>query len=409
MRPTQGPKGMGPRGEVITLGCRVNQWDGAWIAQMLRGVPEPVVVLNTCAVTHKAVRDARKMLSRIRRKNPGARVVVTGCAATVETWEGVEVVPKEDLPRFFGVRRPTLVDPLGHRTRPVVKVQDGCDFRCTFCIVPHVRGKSRSRPMDVVLQEVRRLVERGVREVVVAGVELGSWGKEWRYRLYHLAQALAALPGNFRVRFSSLLPIHLEERLVDLMADRPDRFAPHLHLPLQSASERVLRAMRRPYHLRTYVRKLEYALDRLWPVGIGVDVIAGFPTERDEDFMATYRFLEDYPFAYFHVFEFSPREGTPAASLPPLPPAVRRARVQALLALDRRKRRAFLEHLVGRAVDVVVEREEGEMGWGTSGEFARVRIPARIPVGSRVALRGKAVDETSLCLVAETHRGVPAS
>lgn len=368
---------------------------------MLQYQSEPLVVLNTCAVTHKAVRDARKILSRIHRQQPGSRVVVTGCAATLESWKHAEVVPKEELPRYFGVRRPTLVDPIGHRARPAVKVQDGCDFRCTFCIVPHVRGKSRSRPLEEILEEVRHLVDHGFHEVVIAGVELGSWGREMHQRLYDLAHALATLPGNFRVRFSSLLPIHIEARLIDLMADRPDRFAPHFHLPLQSASPRVLRDMKRPYHLRTYVRKLELILDRLWPVGIGVDLIAGFPTERDEDFWETYRFLEQYPFAYFHVFEFSPRRGTPAASLPPLPPGVRRGRVQALLALDREKRIDFMSHLVDRPVDIVVERVKGGKGWGTAGEFVRVQIPHPVAPRQRITLRVNHVDESNLCVVTD--------
>lgn len=388
-----------PEKRVITLGCRVNQWDGAWISRMLEESGKPVWVLNTCAVTHKAVRDARKLLSRLKRTHPDAEVILTGCAARVERWEGVTVVDKEELPRVLGVRRPSLVDPLGHRTRPVVKVQDGCDFRCTFCIVPHVRGSSRSRPLPEILDEIRLLVDRGFREVVLAGVELGSWGREWRTRLVELARAIALLPGDFRVRFSSLLPIHLDEALVDLMADRPDRFTPHLHLPLQSASERVLRDMKRPYHLRTYVRKLKYVLDRLWPVGIGVDVIAGFPTETDRDFQETYDFLSSYPFAYFHVFEFSPRKGTPAAELPPLPAHVRKARVQALLALSREKRRAFLQELVGRGLDVVVERRKNGFSEGMTGEYARVRLPGGTP-GDRLRARGIGMDTEQLVLMA---------
>ncbi len=384
---------------MITLGCRVNQWDSAWIAGMLQESGKDLWVLNTCAVTHKAVRDARKLLSRLRRQHPGARVVVTGCAARLERWDGATVVEKEDLPRFLGVRRPTLVDPLGHRRRPVVKVQDGCDFRCTFCIVPHVRGRSRSRPLPEILAEIRKRVQQGFREVVLAGVELGSWGREERKRLVDLAREVARLPGDFRVRFSSLLPIHLDEDLVDLMADRPDRFSPHLHLPLQSASERVLRAMRRPYHLRTYVRRLEMVLDKLWPVGIGVDVIAGFPTETDRDFQETYEFLSRYPFAYFHVFEFSPREGTPAAALPPLPSHVRKARVQALLELSRRKRETFLRELVGRHVDVVVERPVPGGVEGTSGEYARVRLPGGVP-GGRIQARVEGMEARELVLVA---------
>jgi threonylcarbamoyladenosine tRNA methylthiotransferase MtaB len=365
---------------LVTLGCRVNQWDSQAIRQQYekkgyREVPleaQPsLVILNTCAVTHKAARDARKWISRIRRKHPEARVLVTGCLVPVETLDADEVVPKEAF-----LRTPTILDHFGHRHRPVVKVQDGCDFRCTFCIVPHVRGRSRSRSLQEILEEVRSLLSHGYQELVLAGVEIGSWGRETRTSLGDLAQALADLPGTFRVRFSSLLPIHLHERLLRLMHERPDRFAPHLHLPLQSGSERVLRAMRRPYHLRTFLRVLEQVRAWLPHAAVGTDVIAGFPGETDRDFMDTLRRLEEGGFAYLHVFEYSARKGTPAATLPQVPAHVRRARVRALLDLDARLRTRFLQSLRGRTTRILLEKPLSGSWWvGTTDEFARGKIP----------------------------------
>ena len=391
---------------LVTLGCRVNQWDSQAIRQQyerkgFREVPleaQPsLVILNTCAVTHKAARDARKWISRIRRTHPEARVLVTGCLVPVENLDADEVVPKETF-----LRSPTILDHFGHRHRPVVKVQDGCDFRCTFCIVPHVRGQSRSRPLQEILAEVRSLLSRGYQELVLAGVEIGSWGRGARATLGDLAQALADLPGTFRVRFSSLLPIHLDEQLLRLMHERPDRFAPHLHLPLQSGSERVLRTMRRPYHLRTFLRVLEQVRKWLPHAAVGTDVIAGFPGETDRDFLETLQRLEEGGFAYLHVFEYSARKGTPAATLPQVPAHVRRARVRALLELDARLRARFLQSLRGRVTRILLEKPlSGDWWSGTTDEFARGRIsiPSDARAGTLVKARVTRVDPHSQTVI----------
>ncbi|MCF6192071.1 MAG: MiaB/RimO family radical SAM methylthiotransferase [Candidatus Hydrothermae bacterium] len=391
---------------ILTLGCRVNQWDSQAIRQQYerQGYREvsledrpSLVILNTCAVTHKAARDARKWISRIRRTLPGTRVLVTGCLVPVERLQADEVVPKEV---FF--RTPTVLDHFGHRHRPVVKVQDGCDFRCTFCIVPHVRGASRSRPLEEILTEIRRLLDQGYQELVLAGVEIGSWGRENRMSLVTLAEAIARLPGTFRVRFSSLLPIHLSDRLLAWMRDRPDRFAPHLHLPLQSGSARVLRAMRRPYHLRTFLRMMERVRHHLPHAAVGTDVIAGFPGETDQDFLDTLTLLEQEGFAYLHVFEYSPRRGTPAADRTPVPAHVRRARVRALLELDARLRNRYLQTLRGRSTRILIEKAVDETWWtGTTDEFARGRIALgrNAPAGQLVEAYVAGVDETHHALI----------
>ncbi len=403
-----------------TLGCRANQYDSEVLRRYLLGsgyreVDHPgeadVVIVNSCVVTHKAERDVRKLLNRARREaRPETRVILTGCMVPL----------RRRVPADF---QGTLGEVLDHlkarhplpafrqkRARAILKIQEGCSFRCAYCIVPRVRGPARSRPLDQVLQEARDLVAAGFQEIVITGIQVGGWGRDLGYRLADLFRQILALSPRLRLRLSSILPHYLTPDLLDFWASEP-RMARHFHLPLQSGSARILRAMRRPYTLEQFENLVWAIHERMPNAGIGTDLIAGFPGETEADFEETYRFVERLPFTYLHVFEFSPREGTEAAELPnPVPPPVRKARVRRLIALGEAKRRAFLEQQVGRVEEVLVEqqRNNGHVR-GTTGNYLRVLIPGAWETGRLVKVRLREVRESRVLLAEPLEPAGPLS
>jgi len=367
---------------VVAMGCKVSQYEaqalGAYLQHQLglRPVSRPdeadVVVLQTCTVTHQSDREARKLVRRFKRDGR-TRVIVTGCYAQRapaelqaagadlvmghgvrhRTWHirrflFAEDVPPPDLPEWAEVFGPPALRE--DRTRAYLKVHDGCDVFCSFCIIPHVRGPGRSLPPDEVLRRVEDLVEQGVREIILTGVNLASYGRDlgWTDGLLRLCERLDGVAADVQFRLSSLGAYDLDERLFELVCASP-RFAPHFHLPLQSASDRVLQDMRRPYRLQDYDRILRFLADRGDHICIGTDVIVGFPTESDADFEITYRYIEESPIAYVHVFPYSPRPGTLSASLwRELDPRVVEERARRLRALSAQKREQFYRRQVGR-------------------------------------------------------------
>jgi threonylcarbamoyladenosine tRNA methylthiotransferase MtaB len=395
---------------LFTLGCRLNQHDTAAIrAELLAagfavvpaGESPDWVIINTCTVTQRADQEARQLIRRIGRASPGARLVVTGCyaqrapedvrrlpgvAAVLGTGErsritevlrgGVEGAPRRVDPVLFAdesgdlrgmhvgpgrARRPIDVGKpvFFGRTRALLKVQDGCDSFCTYCIVPLVRGRSRSLPLGTALEQARRLLEAGFFEIVLTGADLGRYGWDLgdRSLLPRLLEGILALGDGHRVRLSSIEPNKIDPAVLDLLATEP-RLCRHLHLPLQSGSARVLGAMRRSYAPGDYLALAELVA-RAGPAGIGADVIVGFPGETDADFAETRALLAAAPVTYLHVFRYSPRPGTAAAVRADAPPAtVAHARSEELRALGAEKARAFRARLVGRLLPVLVEERK---------------------------------------------------
>jgi len=434
---------------VHTLGCKINQFDSAAIAEAATGAGYRVVgaadradvlVVNTCTVTHTADGQGRQLARRLRRKNPGATIVVTGCYAQVSPEEvarvdGVDVVlgtlEKDALTEVLADReargdadgpvvrvgsmaeRRTLalpdVDGFGDRTRAFLKVQDGCNARCAFCIIPAARGRSRSAPVEEVLDRVQAYERAGYPEIVLAGVHLGAYGRDLRPRstLAGLLRALLAETEIPRIRVSSVEPTHATDELLDFLAAEP-RICPHVHLPLQSGSDAVLRRMRRGYTTGRYLERVARVLDRQPHAALGLDVIAGFPGETDAEFAETLAFLEALPAAYFHVFPYSPREGTPAHAARDVwvHPAVVKERAAALRAVGEENRAAFHAAQVGRALRVVVERPiEDRPGWvqGASRAYVPVALRGEADlVGREVTVRGAAVADG---WVLATHEG----
>ena len=374
---------------IKNFGCRASQADGAAIeaglaAKGLAPVGDAcdadLVVLNTCTVTATADDEVRQTVRRIHREHPQARILVTGCYAQrapeeILRLEGVSLV----VGNSHKTRIPDLVtepyhgqiqvgdifeqrdflsapvdDALGDRTRPNLKIQDGCNNRCSFCIIPFVRGRNRSASPDQVVREVRTLAEK-YREVVLSGINLGRWGRDFegRTRLVDLLRKLLDETPIERLRLSSVEPMDFSDELLALMGESP-RIAKHVHAPLQSGSDRVLRRMHRKYRPRHYADRIAKARTLMPDCAVGADVMTGFPGETDAEFEESRTFIESLPFTYLHVFTYSERPGTPAAeAADQVPVPVRRDRTRQLRELGTRKNLQFRQSMVGRTISVV--------------------------------------------------------
>lgn len=406
---------MRQRVALATLGCRLNQVDTQQIQAGLEAhgfeavspdAPADVVVVNTCTVTARAEFSDRQAIRRARRANPAARVVVTGCWAQTSPGEvakvgGVDLIvgnaDKHRLPELIerllteraaaapriavsdlaGARLTAAAPETTGRSRAFVKIQDGCQHRCAFCIVPFARGASRSLAPPAVVAQVRRLVRLGHPEVVLTGIDLGHYGADLtpRATLGGLVRALGEVDGLRWLRLSSLLPAYFTGELLDALGASPV-VAPHFHVPLQSGSDRVLRAMRRPYTAALYRRVVD-RLTALFPrLGLGADVLVGFPGETEEDFGATVALVEALPFTYLHVFPYSARPGTDAAARTDRVDAATLTRRAAVMrALGEAKAAAFRRSLAGRVEEALVlerrARDTGELV-GVTGHYAEV-------------------------------------
>jgi len=351
---------------IVTLGCKLNQFDSAAVAGRLGGAvsraaedkPADLVLLNSCTVTHRADREARRLLRSLRRDNPRATVVVMGCAAKRDAqmfrdMPEVDVVlgPTAEVEAFLSEwdgaagEACTATPWFAERTRAFLKVQEGCDLRCSYCIVPSVRGPSKSVPAEEALAGLRGLLAAGYKEVVLTGINTGDWGRDLpgRRRLPDLLDLLLEAPGDFRLRLNSVEPRRVTERLLEQMVSSEGRLCRHLQVPLQSGSDAVLRAMKRNYSAAFYRKVLETAAEAVPGIALGADVLVGFPGETREDFAGTLRVIEESPLAFVHAFGYSPRPGTPAAQLGEVPAAEVKARVHEVVELGHEKARRFAE------------------------------------------------------------------
>ncbi|MBB2168455.1 tRNA (N(6)-L-threonylcarbamoyladenosine(37)-C(2))-methylthiotransferase MtaB [Gluconacetobacter aggeris] len=405
--------------EILTFGCRLNTYESEVMRGHAAGLDD-VIIVNTCAVTAEAERQARQAIRRAHRDRPDARIVVTGCAAQIDPgrWEALPGVARvlgnrEKLdaaswtPAALGEGRavsdimaatetvPHLVTEFAGRTRAFVEVQQGCDHRCTFCIIPFGRGPSRSVPVGAVVEQVRALVASGYREVVLTGVDITSWGGDLpgQPKLGQLCRRLLVLvPELERLRLSSVDPVEIDEDLWRLL-EGERRFMPYLHLSLQAGSDMVLKRMKRRHLVADVAGVIARARACRPDLGIGADVIAGFPTESDALFDETLEFVREQGLPYLHVFPYSERPGTPAARMPAVPVATRRERAARLRAAGQEAARAYHTGLLGRTLNVLLETATS----GHSEEFAPVRLAAgEAEAGRIVAVRPTAVDENGL-------------
>lgn len=438
-----------PKAAFVTFGCKVNQYDTQAMREALREEGYEVVppeagadlyIVNTCDVTHVADAKARQVVRKIHRLRPEARILVTGCYAERSREELLQI---EGVTTVFGNRekfsfreilreseRKERLERLGigdanvpvdlgefglsvtsfdEHSRALVKVQDGCSDFCTYCIVPYVRGRMRSRPLPEIFDEVRRLADRGFREVILVGVHLGAYGKDIRRRwtLVDVLEAIHDVEGIERIRLSSIEPMDIPSSLIRAVATLP-KCARHFHLPLQSGSAAILRRMLRRYTPERFLEIVSEIAEAMPDVGLTTDVMVGFPGETEADFAETVRIVEKGGFHRLHVFRYSPREGTPAATYPnQVPSEVAMRRSEELRLLGRRLLRAYQERFLGRTVEVLIEdQREGPRNElaGYAGNYLRILTDAdesqvgtlqRVVLEEREAswMRGRVVQE----------------
>ena len=407
--------------EIVTFGCRLNAFE----SEIMRGHAaaaglERTVIFNTCAVTAEAERQARQAIRRARRADPKARIIVTGCAAQIdparyaampevdrvignaEKLEAVNFLPSDTTPiavnDIMSVRAtaPHLIAGFEGRARAFVQVQNGCDHRCTFCIIPYGRGNNRSVPLGEITAQARALVESGSCELVLTGVDLSSYGRDLP-GTPSLGQAvrrlLAAVPELRRLRLSSLDPAVIDTDLKRLIADEP-RLMPHIHLSVQAGDDMILKRMKRR-HNRADILSLAAELRALRPgIALGADLIAGFPTESDEMFANSLSLVAEAGLTWLHVFPYSPREGTPAARMPQLPRALIRERAARLRQAGDAAVIDFLDTQLDKVQEILVEKADT----GRSAHYAPVRLAGASP---GAVLAARALRRDGHILVAE--------
>lgn len=384
--------------EVVSLGCRLNLSESESLRAML-GDCDDLVVINSCAVTAEAVRQTRQAIRKARRRRPDARLLVTGCAAEVERAQlgampevdGLIANPAKLDPRAWNVAAAPRMAPSAAYTRAYVTVQNGCDHACTFCVIPQGRGPSRSLSVEDVLREVAQHVSRGVREVVLTGVDLTSWGHDLpgAPALGVLVAAILGAPSApERLRLSSLDGVEIDPLLLDLLCSEP-RLMPHVHLSLQHGHDLILKRMKRRHSRADALALVEKLRARRPEIAVGADLIAGFPTEDTAMHAANLSIVRELGVVHGHVFPYSPRPGTPAALMPQVDPAANRARAAELRVTVAEVREGWLQSLIGKPLSVLAERD----GTGHAANFARVLLPPGSEPGSIVTHTPTAIVE----------------
>ena len=406
--------------DILTFGCRLNAFE----SEVMRGHAaaaglEDAVIVNSCAVTAEAERQVRQSIRRARRQNPDAKIIVTGCAAQIdpdtyaamdevdrvigneeklqaETWLQQDDAPRVSVNDIMTVREtaPHLISGFEGRARAFVEIQQGCDHRCTFCIIPFGRGNNRSVPIGVIVEQVRRLVDEGYAEVVLTGVDITDYGRDLpgTPRLGEMIKRLLRLVPNLpRLRLSSVDPAEIDDALFALIADEP-RLMPHFHISVQSGDDLILKRMKRR-HTRADIERFVDRVRCLRPdAAFGADIIAGFPTETDAAFANSVSLVKNCGLTWLHVFPYSERPGTPAAKMPQLPGDVRKARAAQLRAAGAAQVQQFLDAQIGSVADVLVEKD----AQGRSPHFANVRLESSAADGVIVLARIVARDNDIL-------------
>ncbi len=429
--------------KTITHGCRLNGYESEAMANLAQGAGlSDVVIINSCAVTAEAVRQTRQSIRRARREAPSARLVVTGCAAQIDhasfaqmsevdavignhekllpaTWDSIsnnlhahednEASEDTTLVRvndIMAVREtaPHLIDGYGDRARAFLQIQNGCDHRCTFCIIPYGRGNSRSVPIATVVEQAKRLVDAGHRELVLTGVDITSWGPDLGpdLTLGNLVESLLdQVPDLYRLRLSSIDGAEIDERLFDRLT-QDARIAPYLHLSLQSGDDMILKRMKRRHNRAQAIEFCQRARARRPEMAFGADIIAGFPTETDAMFENSRRLIDEAGLQYVHVFPYSPREGTPAARMPQLERAIIKERAASLREKGKAALHSFLDGLMGTQHTAISESG----GRGRLANFASVHLDHADGPGGLidVTITGRSGE----MLTASAHKNAPS-
>lgn len=397
-----------PKALIITVGCRLNQADSALLAARLESIGYEIIsktdsqdipsliVVNTCAVTASASQKSRQALRNLRRKYPEAKIVAAGCAPVVEMelWQNEKdadiVIGNEDKKRIAEIilansakkNLSKMSSPIGEnfsentfavypfRSRAFLKIQEGCNANCAYCIVPRARGQERSRNIDEIFCEFRKLILQGFKEIVLTGVNICAFKHE-NYSLARLVQALASEPGDFRIRLSSTEPDLELENIIETIRNNP-KICRFLHIPLQHGTDEILKKMGRRYSASDFANFAKNAVNKIPGLHIGTDVITGFPGETETLFKKSYDFIESLPLANLHIFRFSPRKGTPAASFSDqVPQRIARERAEKLAELEKKLSTRFLDSQIGQTLPVLIEKA-GRLASGWSDNYAKV-------------------------------------
>jgi len=394
-----------------TLGCRLNQAETAIIAQSFKergfrivkfGQQADITVINTCTVTEQADSKCRQAVRQSLRKNPNSFVAVIGCYSQISPEviakiEGVDLVmgnedklhlvdyvqnwQKRSEPRILHsakiARNPFTIDTSGlytTHTRANLKIQDGCNFVCSFCIIAKARGPARSREFDDLLREARLLADRGFKEIVLTGVNIGTYQYNDK-NFIHVLQALEQIQGIQRIRISSIEPTTVSEELIDYMADS-QKICPYLHIPLQSADDLLLESMRRKHTFAQFEHIVQYAKKRIPDIGLGTDIMVGYPGEDEASFKKTKKRLADLPINFFHIFTYSDRKGTGSYKLEPkVPYQTKKERTRIMIEMGERKKHIFYQNHLKKTVKVLFEQNINGYWEGFTGNYMRVRVP----------------------------------
>lgn len=405
--------------ELITFGCRLNTYESEVMRDHAKnaGLSDAIIV-NTCAVTKEAERQARQSIRRAAKKNPGRQIIVTGCSAQIHpemyadiegvskvigndvkleaaTWKslGGEKVLVNDI---MSVKETAshLVEGFEGRARAFIQVQNGCDHRCTFCIIPYGRGNSRSVPIGAIVEQVRALVEQGYKEVVLTGVDVTSYGPDLPGKPTFgqmIRRVLALVPELPRLRLSSLDPVEIDEDLWRLIAEEP-RLMPHLHLSAQAGDDMVLKRMKRRHLRQDIINVAKRARDLRPDMAFGADIIAGFPTETDEMFENTRRIIEEADLVYCHIFPYSEREGTPAARMPQVDHALRKERAAILRETADNQHLNFLKNQLNKTSQIIVEKDN----FGHTENFTPVSFEGSAEIGDLISVATKAIENNQV-------------
>jgi threonylcarbamoyladenosine tRNA methylthiotransferase MtaB len=405
-----------------TLGCKLNFSETSTLARLFEegGYAKvdfeenpDVFIINTCSVTENADKKCKQLVKRAQKINPDALIAIVGCYAQLKPEEigkipGVDLVlganekfnvldhidkleskPGKSIVKYDSIKKITDFIPsfsYGDRTRSFLKVQDGCDYFCTFCTIPLARGKSRNATIEQTVGEAKRIAQTEVKEIVLTGVNIGDFGQGGSENFYELVKALDIVEGIERFRISSIEPNLLSNEIIDFCLNKSQRFVPHFHIPLQSGSNTMLKAMRRKYERELYAERVEIIKKNNSHCCIGVDVIVGFPGETDEEFSKTVEFLKDLDISYLHVFTYSERANTTAIKMgDSIPMEKRRERSKILHLLSDRKKRNFYEQNRGQIRTALIESEQDE-GWmyGFTDNYVKVRIPFDLSLANKL-------------------------
>lgn len=399
---------------ICNLGCKVNAYEAESIAAILENKgwervdfeeSADAALIFTCAVTNTAAAKSRKMLHRVRRKNPACITAVVGCYAQIQDGglEDADIIlgskEKKKLPeclfRFMKTHEkivevddlagapfePLLVDAFENHARAYLKIQDGCNQFCSYCVIPFARGRERSMEPDMVIQEVGKIAEK-YNEVVLTGIHTGRYGREYGVSLSALIERILKETSIGRIRISSIEVTEVNDELIDLMEKEPDRIARHLHIPLQSGNDEVLKAMHRPYSTQEYYDRIEYIRNRLKDVSVSCDLITGFPLETEQQHKEAMEFVKKCSFAFMHVFPYSEREGTVAAKMEQIPVPVRKARAKQMIALSNQMRIAYDTKQIGKDAVIVAETYSDGYTNGYTSDYISVKVEGEIPHGT---------------------------